>query len=147
MLDRLSVKRPPNQRRFSDVSSVSKVKEASNGLLVPKSGSRSASNSNQSLASSSMVSITSLCRAVTPPSPSLKRKTVSFNNRVQIFDHLSWKKQLKRYRKIARKAAEKKNEELKSKDMRDDDSDDSSSEEEGDKAETSKVPPPKISFN
>lgn len=151
MLDRLSVKRPPTQRRFSDVSSLSKAKEAStaNGLLVPKSGTKSAGNSNQSLASSPGVSVNSLYNAATPPSPP-GRKSVSFNHRVQIFDHLAWKKQLKRYRKIARKLAEKKDQVIKSKEG--EDSDDSSSEEEDNKSEASQGhpparTPPKISFN
>jgi hypothetical protein len=138
----LSVKRLANPRRHSaDISGVLKVKDYSDasGFLVPKPMSRSAGNSAQSLNTSSNSSIS---HTVSPPSPASGKKTVSFNNRVQLFDYATWKKQLKRYRKIARKLAIKREEALKEvKEKAVNDSDDSSSEDETTKTEESSSTP------
>lgn len=139
MSDRLSIKRAVTPRRHSDISEISKARDYSDasGLLAPRQISKSARNSSQSLNSSSQASIN---QSVTIPATTSPRKSVSFNNRVQLFDHGTWKKQLKRYRKIARKLAEKKEQALKAAKEKEakgsddsDGSDDSSCEEEATK--------------
>ena len=154
MNERLSVKASHTPRRHSDISALSKSKDHSNGsrLLIPKSGSKSAGNSKSSLNLASSVSL-DLKTAVSPPSPVSPKRSVTFNPKVQVFEHTSWKKQLKRYRKIARKLLAKKEQLLKDlKDSKQDqESSDSSSDEEETKTDsmvsTGMRTPPRISIN
>jgi hypothetical protein len=153
MSDKLSVNRPMTPRRHSDILGIVKSKDYSSGLSVPRV--KSAGNSRQSLYSTS--SNVSLNNTISPPSPASGKKSVSFNSRVQLFDHATWKKQLKRYRKIARKLAKKEQALKEAKEKESDDSDDSSSHDEATKTEessdiltltkSSSRTPPRISIN